>query len=195
MANNKELALKFSYNRKSIEELTAIINSEESSEVEKKVAQAVLDKKSASSEEVKPKKAAPKVKKEEPKAEEPKEVKETSLSEEEEARLKEAEKEFDERQAKRKSPMKRDKAMTPVTPAPKVKKEESKVGVKRENIEESVENPGIKVGCKVVLSGTDEQGSVIRLYRSSDGKEKCMVKIGDSKPIKKRVTSVTLVKE
>ena len=40
----------------------------------------------------------------------------------------------------------------------------------------------------------DEEGVVVRIYRSADGKEKCMVKIGGGKPIKKRVTSVELMK-
>lgn len=199
MANNKELALKFSYNRKSIEELQAIVESEESSETEKKVAQSILDKKlgETAAEAVKPapkKKPVPKSKKEpEPQPEEEVQGEEESpISEEEQARLEEAEKEFEERQAKRKSPTKKDKNMSP-KPAPKPKKE--KVATKREDIEESTENPGLKVGCKVMLSGTDEKGEVVRLYRSSDGKEKCMVKIGDAKPVKKRVTSVSLIKK
>lgn len=199
MANNKELALKFSYNRKSIEELQAIVESEESSETEKKVAQSILDKKlgETAAEAAKPvpkKKPVPKSKKEpEPQPEEEVQGEEESpISEEEQARLEEAEKEFEERQAKRKSPTKKDKNMS-TKPAPKPKKE--KVATKREDIEESTENPGLKVGCKVMLSGTDEKGEVVRLYRSSDGKEKCMVKIGDAKPVKKRVTSVSLIKK
>lgn len=201
MANNKELALKFSYNRKSIEELQAIVESDESSETEKKVAQSILDKKlgESASEAAKPapkKKPVPKSKKEpepDPQPEEEEQPEEESpISEEEQARLEEAEKEFEERQAKRKSPTKKDKNMAP-KPAPKPKKE--KVATKREDIEESTENPGLKVGCKVMLSGTDEKGEVVRLYRSSDGKEKCMVKIGDAKPVKKRVTSVSLIKK
>lgn len=195
MANNKELALKFSYNRKSIEELQAIVESEESSETEKKVAQSILDKKlgETAAEAAKPapkKKPVPKSKKEpEP---DPQPEEESPISEEEQARLEEAEKEFEERQAKRKSPTKKDKNMA-TKPAPKPKKE--KVATKREDIEESTENPGLKVGCNVMLSGTDEKGEVVRLYRSSDGKEKCMVKIGDAKPVKKRVTSVSLIKK
>lgn len=193
MANNKELALKFSYNRKSIEELQAIVESDESSETEKKVAQSILDKKlgESASEAAKPvpkKKPVPKSKKEpEPQPEE-----ESPISEEEQARLEEAEKEFEERQAKRKSPTKKDKNMAP---KPVSKPEKEKVATKREDIEESTENPGLKVGCKVMLSGTDEKGEVVRLYRSSDGKEKCMVKIGDAKPVKKRVTSVSLIEK
>lgn len=195
MANNKELALKFSYNRKSIEELQAIVESDESSEIEKKVAQSILDKKlgESASEAAKPapkKKPVPKSKKE-PEFEFQPET-ESPISEEEQARLEEAEKEFEERQAKRKSPTKKDKNMAPKL-MPKPKKE--KVATKREDIEESTENPGLKVGCEVMLSGTDEKGDVVRLYRSSDGKEKCMVKIGDAKPVKKRVTSVSLIKK
>lgn len=106
-------------------------------------------------------------------------------------RLDAAEQKFDERQANRKTPSKVDKNM----------RESKKKAVastsnlhesKRENLEESVEVSGLKVGSVVRIG--DEEGSVVRIYRSADGKEKCMVKIGDNKPIKKRVTSVELMK-
>ena len=53
----------------------------------------------------------------------------------------------------------------------------------------------MKNGSKVTLKGESEVGEIVRLYRSSDGKEKCMVKFGDSKPIKKRVTALEFAKE
>lgn len=202
MANNKELALKFSYNRKSVEELQAIVESSESSETEKKVAQSVLDKKlekmagetEAVAEKPAPKKkTVPAKKKPEPVVEEEAEEteEESPISEEEQERLREAEAEFDERLKKRKSPSKKDKNMVQkAAPKPKAEKTVSK----RENLDESTENPGLKVGSTVMLAGTDDKGTVVRLYRSSDGKEKCMVKIGDGKPVKKRVTAVSLIK-
>lgn len=105
-------------------------------------------------------------------------------------RLDAAEQKFDKRQANRKTPSKGDKNMREER-----KKTHSATNLhegKRENLEESTEVSGLKVGSTVRIG--DEEGSVIRVYRSTDGKEKCMVKIGDSKPIKKRVTSVELVK-
>lgn len=105
-------------------------------------------------------------------------------------RLDAAEQKFDKRQANRKTPSKGDKNMREER-----KKAHSATNLhegKRENLEESTEVSGLKVGSTVRIG--DEEGSVIRVYRSTDGKEKCMVKIGDGKPIKKRVTSVELVK-
>lgn len=112
------------------------------------------------------------------------------LTPEEVARLDAAEKKFDERQASRKTPSKGDKNMREER-----KQKRSTTNLhegKRENLEESTEVPGLKVGSTVKVG--DEEGSVIRVYRSTDGKEKCMVKIGGGKPVKKRVTSVELVK-
>ena len=105
-------------------------------------------------------------------------------------RLDAAEEKFDKRQASRKTPSKGDKNMREER-----KKTQSTANLhegKRENLEESLEVSGLKVGSTVRIG--DEEGSVIRVYRSTDGKEKCMVKIGNGKPIKKRVTSVELVK-
>lgn len=105
-------------------------------------------------------------------------------------RLDAAEQKFDKRQANRKTPSKGDKNMREER-----KKTHSATNLhegKRKNLEESTEVSGLKVGSTVRIG--DEEGSVIRVYRSTDGKEKCMVKIGDGKPIKKRVTSVELVK-
>ena len=114
----------------------------------------------------------------------------SELTPEEVERLDAAEKKFDERQANRKTPSKADKNMREER-----KKTRSSANLhegKRENLEESTEVPGLKVGSTVKVG--DEEGSVIRVYRSTDGKEKCMIKIGDGKPVKKRVTSVELVK-
>jgi len=66
---------------------------------------------------------------------------------------------------------------------------------KRQNLEESEEIPGLKVGSKVTLKGEDAVGEITRLYKSGDGKEKCMVKFGDDKPIKKRVTALELAED
>lgn len=166
--------------------LSEIIESEASTELEKKVASEYLAKlqelpQSEQSE-------APQA------SEEPAPKKEESISSEltpeEVARLDAAEKKFGERQASRKTPSKGDKNMREER-----KKKCSTANLhegKRENLEESTEVPGLKVGSTVKVG--NEEGSVIRVYRSTDGKEKCMVKIGGGKPVKKRVTSVELVK-
>ena len=115
------------------------------------------------------------------------------LTPEEKARLAKAEKEFDERQKSRKTPSKSDKAMKPAT---KEKKEKGAPReTKRQNLDESKEVPGLKIGSKVTLQDGGEVGEITRVYVSGDGKEKCMVKFGDNKPIKKRVTAVTLTDE
>lgn len=115
------------------------------------------------------------------------------LAPEEKARLAKAEKEFDERQKSRKTPSKSDKAMKPAT---KEKKEKGAPReTKRQNLDESKEVPGLKIGSKVTLQDGGEVGEITRVYVSGDGKEKCMVKFGDNKPIKKRVTAVTLADE
>lgn len=115
------------------------------------------------------------------------------LTPEEKARLAKAEKEFDERQKSRKTPSKSDKAMKPAT---KEKKEKGAPReTKRQNLDESKEVPGLKIGSKVTLQDGGEVGEITRVYVSGDGKEKCMVKFGDNKPIKKRVTAVTLADE
>lgn len=115
------------------------------------------------------------------------------LTPEEKARLAKAEKKFDERQKSRKTPSKSDKAMKPAT---KEKKEKGAPReTKRQNLDESKEVPGLKIGSKVTLQDGGEVGEITRVYVSGDGKEKCMVKFGDNKPIKKRVTAVTLADE
>lgn len=116
----------------------------------------------------------------------------SELTPEEVHRLAIAEKKFDERQAARKTPSKVDRGMREEGKKPRPAVAANLHEGKRENLEESTEVPGLKVGSTVKVG--DEEGSVIRVYRSTDGKEKCMVKIGDGKPVKKRVTSVELVK-
>lgn len=215
MANNA-LALRMKYRKFTAEQLNEIIENENSSELEVEVAQEFLDKLGGEAEEqpakadpakksapkkedkkVPTKKAAPK--KEEtadddpdpedgsPEAEMKRQNKRNStyqseeqLTPEEEERLAKAEAEYEERQKNRKTPSKSDK-----TPRE----------TKRQNLEESEEIPGLKVGSKVTLKGEDAVGEITRLYKSGDGKEKCMVKFGDDKPIKKRVTALELAED
>ena len=113
------------------------------------------------------------------------------LTPEEEARLEKAEKEFDARQKNRKTPSRVDRKMAKEHSN---KKDEPRQ-TKRQNIDESKEMPGMKVGVKVTLKEGTDVGEIVRLYRSGDGKEKCMVKFGDEKPIKKRVTALKLYEE
>lgn len=199
MANNA-LALRMKYKKLSAEELQAIANDSKSSETEVKIANEFLAKMGVSAEAEKPAKPKKAVKKAEVEKDESVEAaakkqvtefeSEEQLTPEEKARLAKAEKEFDERQKNRKTPSKSDKAMKPAT---KEKKEKGAPReTKRQNLDESAEVPGLKVGSKVTLQDGGEVGEITRVYVSGDGKEKCMVKFGDNKPIKKRVTAVTL---
>lgn len=223
MANNA-LALRMRYKKLSAEELQAIANDSKSSETEVKIANEFLAKMGVTAEEG-VKKVAAKAKKavETKEAEEeavtkkatPKKVtkkadvetqeesvekaaksqvveyeSDEQLTPEEKARLAKAEKEFDERQKSRKTPSKSDKAMKPATKEKGAPRE-----TKRQNLDESKEVPGLKIGSKVTLQDGGEVGEITRVYVSGDGKEKCMVKFGDNKPIKKRVTAVTLADE
>lgn len=210
MANNA-LALRMRYKKLSAEELQAIANDSKSSETEVKIANEFLAKMGVTAEEG-VKKVAAKAKKavETKEAEEeavtkkatPKKAAKSQVVEyesdeqltpEEKARLAKAEKEFDERQKSRKTPSKSDKAMKPAT---KEKKEKGAPReTKRQNLDESKEVPGLKIGSKVTLQDGGEVGEITRVYVSGDGKEKCMVKFGDNKSIKKRVTAVTLADE
>ena len=113
------------------------------------------------------------------------------LTPEEEARLEKAEKEFDARQKNRKTPSRVDRKMA----KEHFNKKDEPRQTKRQNIDESEEMPGMKVGVKVTLKEGTDVGEIVRLYRSGDGKEKCMVKFGDEKPIKKRVTALKLYEE
>lgn len=216
MANNA-LALRMKYRKFTAEQLNEIIENENSSELEVKVAQEFLDKLGGEAEE-KPEKAAPakkaapkkedkKVpeKKAAPKKEETAEAvmnrqnkrnstyqSEEQLTPEEEERLAKAEAEYEERQKNRKTSSKSDKSMKEKKSA---KADKTPRETKRQNLEESEEIPGLKVGSKVTLKGEDAVGEITRLYKSGDGKEKCMVKFGDDKPIKKRVTALELAED
>ena len=220
MANNA-LALRMRYKKLSAEELQAIANDSKSSETEVKIANEFLAKMGVTAEEgvkkvaaktkeaeeeavtkkATPKKAAKKADAETQEESVEKAAKsqvveyesDEQLTSEEKARLAKAEKEFDERQKSRKTPSKSDKAMKPAT---KEKKEKGAPReTKRQNLDESKEVPGLKIGSKVTLQDGGEVGEITRVYVSGDGKEKCMVKFGDNKPIKKRVTAVTLADE
>lgn len=213
MANNA-LALRMKYRKFTAEQLNEIIENENSSELEVKVAQEFLDKLGGEAEE-KPEKAAP-AKKAAPKKEETADddpdpedgspeaamkrqnkrnstyQSEEQLTPEEEERLAKAEAEYEERQKNRKTPSKSDKSMKEKKSA---KADKTPRETKRQNLEESEEIPGLKVGSKVTLKGEDAVGEITRLYKSGDGKEKCMVKFGDDKPIKKRVTALELAED
>jgi hypothetical protein len=213
MANNA-LALRMKYRKFTAEQLNEIIENENSSELEVKVAQEFLDKLGGEAEE-KPEKAAP-AKKAAPKKEETADddpdpedgspeaamkrqnkrnstyQSEEQLTPEEEERLAKAESEYEERQKNRKTPSKSDKSMKEKKSA---KADKTPRETKRQNLEESEEIPGLKVGSKVTLKGEDAVGEITRLYKSGDGKEKCMVKFGDDKPIKKRVTALELAED
>lgn len=223
MANNA-LALRMRYKKLSAEELQAIANDSKSSETEVKIANEFLAKMGVTAEEgvkkvaakakkavetkeveeeavtkkATPKKAAKKADAETQEESVEKAAKrqvveyesDEQLTPEEKARLAKAEKEFDERQKSRKTPSKSDKAMKPATKEKGAPRE-----TKRQNLDESKEVPGLKIGSKVTLQDGGEVGEITRVYVSGDGKEKCMVKFGDNKPIKKRVTAVTLADE
>lgn len=215
MANNA-LALRMKYRKFSKEQLEEIVNNEESTELEVKIAQEFLEKMGGETKEKKeaPKKApkkAPVKKEEEKESEDEKDgdgspeaamkrqnkrnsnyQSEEKLTEEEEARLAAAEKEYDKRQKERKTPSKSDKSMREGSKAGKSEKSRE---TKRQNLEESTEVPGLKVGSKVTLKGSSTVGEVVRLYQSGDGKEKCMVKFGDDKPVKKRATALELAED
>lgn len=200
--NPEELRTRMSYRRKSAEELQAIVNGDYT-DLEKKIAQEILDKiqgESAPETDAQPapdtaQEAAPEQKEEQaaekpaPKPAPAKKNDKGLLSPEEEQRLAEAEEEFDKRQKARKTPSKTDKSMK------KAAQEKSLRETKRQVLDASNEVSGLKAGSQVRLKGSDDQtvGEVIRLYISSDGKEKCMVKFGDGKPVKKRVTALEIV--
>lgn len=231
MASNA-LALRMKYRKFDAEKLEEIINDENSSELEVKVAQEFLDKlggETAQEEEAPKeapkeapakkvaekktdKKAAPKKAAKEETADDDPDPEDGSpeaamkrqnkrnstyqseeqLTPEEETRLAEAEAEYEERQKNRKTSSKSDKSMKEKKSA---KADKTPRETKRQNLEESEEIPGLKVGSKVILKGEDAVGEITRLYKSGDGKEKCMVKFGDDKPIKKRVTALELAEE
>lgn len=207
MANNA-LALRMKYRKFTAEQLNEIIENENSSELEVKVAQEFLDKLGGEAEE-QPAKAAPKKKETADDDPDPEDgspeaamkrqnkrnstyQSEEQLTPEEEERLAKAEAEYEERQKNRKTSSKSDKSMKEKKSA---KADKTPRETKRQNLEESEEIPGLKVGSKVILKGEDAVGEITRLYKSGDGKEKCMVKFGDDKPIKKRVTALELAED
>lgn len=199
--NPEELRTRMSYRRKSAEELQAIVNGDYT-DLEKKIAQEILDKMQGESAQETEAQSAPDTTQESASGQEKEQAAEKSapkpapakkndkglLSPEEEQRLAEAEEEFDKRQKARKTPSKTDKSMK------KAAQEKSLRETKRQVLDASNEVPGLKAGSQVRLKGSDDQtvGEVIRLYISSDGKEKCMVKFGDGKPVKKRVTALEI---
>lgn len=185
----------------SVEKLQAVIDNEDSTEAEvatatellkRKGVEVPVPKKQTEEETVvkKGKKVTPKKVEESEEEKSEADNSEEQLTDEERTRLEKAEKQFDERQKNRKTASKSDKKMDKTE-----KKEKVHRDTKRENLEESEEVPGLKNGSKVTLKGESEVGEIVRLYRSSDGKEKCMVKFGDSKPIKKRVTALELAED
>lgn len=179
-----EVSIRMKLRKADSAKLNEILADESATELEKKIAQEYLDKmgNSAAEEETTPKKkVAPK------KAVKKEEAPENKLTPEEEERLDAAEEMFQERQAKRKTPSKSDRSMKKAEKEAKTMRE-----AKRTSLDESTEVPGLKVGSTVKVG--DQQGTISRIYKSSDGKEKCMVKVADGKPIKKRVTAVEIVK-
>ena len=181
-----EVSIRMKLRKADSAKLNEILADESATELEKKIAQEYLDKmeNSAAEEE---KEATPKKKVAPKKATKKEEAPENKLTPEEEERLDAAEEMFHERQAKRKTPSKSDKSMKKAEKEAKTVRE-----AKRKSLDESTEVPGLKVGSTVKVG--DQQGTISRIYKSSDGKEKCMVKVADGKPIKKRVTAVELVK-
>lgn len=202
MATNP-IRLKMKLKQMKLEEVQAFIDNAETDEADKKVAIEYYRKTFEDSTPAPKtsKKAAPKKAKEEaPQSEGTAEEaaknqvteyeSDEQLTPEEKKRLAEAEKEFDERQKNRKTPSKKDAGMKVSKKTERLPRE-----TKRQNLEESEEVPGLALHSKVTLKGEEAVGEVVRLYKSSDGKEKCMVKFGEDKPVKKRVTALELVKE
>ena len=202
--NQEELSIRMKFRNKSAEELQAIIDGDYT-DLEKKLAAERLAKITGSAvpealqPEPQPETEAPvegetAEAKEEPKPKPaPKKKKngEPLLSPEEEERLNEAEAEFDKRQAARKTPS---KSGMPEKKTKVAKKEEKSIReTKRQVIDASDEVEGLKVGSKVKIEGDETEYTVTKLYRSSDGKEKCLISAGEGKPLKKRVTSLKLV--
>lgn len=179
-----EVSIRMKLRKADSAKLNEILADESATELEKKIAQEYLDKMGGSTTE---EEAAPKKKVAPKKATKKEEAPENKLTPEEEERLEAAEEKFQERQSKRKTPSKSDRFMKKAEKEAKTVRE-----AKRTNLDESTEVPGLKVGSTVKVG--DEQGTISRIYKSSDGKEKCMVKVADGKPIKKRVTAVEIVK-
>lgn len=202
--NQEELSIRMKYRKKTAQELQAIIDGDYN-DLEKKIASEQLAKITGSTAPAPVAEPEPQTEteqapapaeevKEEPKPKPaPKKKKngEPLLSPEEEERLSEAEAEFNERQAARKTPSKSgmSEKKTKVTK----KEEKSLRETKRQTIDASDEVEGLKIGSKVKIEGDETEYTVTKLYRSSDGKEKCLISAGEGKPMKKRVTSLKLV--
>lgn len=195
--NQEELSIRMKYRKKSAQELQAIIDGDYN-DLEKKIASEQLAKITGNSQPPTPtQEPEPQPDKPETSTEEPKPVPkkrkngEPLLSPEEEERLSEAEAEFNKRQAARKTPS---KSGMPEKKTKVAKKEEKSLReTKRQTLDASDEVEGLKVGSKVKVDGDETEYTVTKLYRSSDGKEKCLISAGDGKPMKKRVTSLKLV--
>lgn len=178
-----EVSIRMKLRKADSAKLNEILADESATDLEKKIAQEYLEKmgNSAIEEEAPKKKIVPK------KVTKKEEAPENKLTPEEEERLDAAEEMFQERQAKRKTPSKSDRSMKKYEKESKTVRE-----AKRTSLDESTEVTGLKVGSTVKVG--DQQGTISRIYKSSDGKEKCMVKVADGKLIKKRVTAVEIVK-
>lgn len=197
--NQEELSIRMKYRKKSAQELQVIIDGDYN-DLEKKIASEQLAKITGNSQtpvQTQEPEPEPQPDKAETSTEEPKPVPkkrkngEPLLSPEEEERLSEAEAEFNKRQAARKTPS---KSGMPEKKTKVAKKEEKSLReTKRQTLDASDEVEGLKVGSKVKVDGDETEYTVTKLYRSSDGKEKCLISAGDGKPMKKRVTSLKLV--
>ena len=195
--NQEELSIRMKYRKKSAQELQAIIDGDYN-DLEKRIASEQFAKITGNpqpptpTQEPEPQPDKPETSTEEPKPV-PKKRKngEPLLSPEEEERLSEAEAEFNKRQAARKTPS---KSGMPEKKTKVAKKEEKSLReTKRQTLDASDEVEGLKVGSKVKVDGDETEYTVTKLYRSSDGKEKCLISAGEGKPMKKRVTSLKLV--
>lgn len=197
--NQEELSIRMKYRKKSAQELQAIIDGDYS-DLEKKIASEQLAKITGNPQtpaQTQEPESEPQPDKPETFTEEPKPIPkkrkngEPLLSPEEEERLSEAEAEFNKRQAARKTPS---KSGMPEKKTKVAKKEEKSLReTKRQTLDASDEVEGLKVGSKVRVDGDETEYTVTKLYRSSDGKEKCLISAGEGKPMKKRVTSLKLV--
>lgn len=195
----KEISLRMAYRKKSSDELAAILNNNPD-ELEATLAKEELEKRSSepSLKRVPKKKVVLTAEERAEKVAEKQEQLHPELTEEENKALSEAEVEFENRQANRKTSSKEDKAMKEqAEEAERAKKEYAenhKKDTKRKTLDESVDVKGMKVGSRVTLKGSTEVGTITRIYVSSDGKEKVMVQFGEDSPIKKRSTSLVLAK-
>ena len=193
----KEISLRMAFRKKSDEELKAIVEKNED-ELEASIASDELEKRASG--EKKPKVPKKKIvlttQEKEEKIAEKEALPHPELTDEEARALAEAEVEFETRQANRKTSSKEDKSMKEeAEKEEKAKKkyaETHKRETKRQTLEESNDVPGLKVGSKVTLKHNPKEGVILRIYISSDGKEKAMVQFGEGAAVKKRITSLVL---